>query len=82
MQPLFSLAGKLRVCSKTAAVAGHVRLVLYVALGWWVAVLVDAVQGPGRPQVRLEAVDLPAGVYLYPLQAGESVQARKLLLLK
>lgn len=34
-------------------------------------------------EVQWEALDLPCGVYFYRLQAGnESVQARKLLLLK
>ena len=60
----------------------HVRLKVFDLLGREVAVLVDAIDGPGDRSVRWEPHGLAGGVYLYRLHAGQFVQARKLMLLK
>lgn len=67
----------------TLARLSHVTLKIFSISGQEVATLVDEIKSPGAHEVQWEALDLPCGVYFYRLQAGnESVQARKLLLLK
>jgi hypothetical protein len=59
----------------------RVSLVVYNTLGQQVATLVDEVKRPGSYEVTLNASGLASGVYVYRLQAGAFVQARKMLLL-
>ena len=63
-------------------VQSHVTLSVFNLLGQEVATLVDEVQEAGYRSVEFNASGLPSGMYLYRLQAGSSVQTRKLLLLK
>ena len=60
----------------------HVRLEIYNLLGQKITVLVDEQQQVGRKTVRWDARSFTSGVYLYRLQAGDFVQARKMVLLK
>ena len=62
--------------------AGSVRLVVYDMLGREVAVLVNETKNAGVHHVTFDAGGLASGVYLYRLQAGDFVQARKLMILR
>jgi subtilisin family serine protease len=59
-----------------------VTLTVFNILGQQVAELVNEVQGAGNYEITFDASDLSSGVYLYRLQAGGFVQARKLILVK
>lgn len=63
-------------------VAGQVTLEVFDILGRSVGMLVDGVMAAGEHTVRFEAGDLPSGMYLYRLSAGEKVSTKKMLLLK
>jgi photosystem II stability/assembly factor-like uncharacterized protein len=60
----------------------HVALRVYDALGREVAVLAEGAQTAGRYEVVFDAGELPAGVYLYRLEAGGAITARTLLITK
>jgi hypothetical protein len=60
----------------------HVLLEIYDMLGKKVATLVDEYSIPGYYQTTWRAYDVPSGVYLLRLQAGEFVECRKVTLLK
>lgn len=62
--------------------AAKVALKVYDLLGAEVATLVEGLQAEGDHRVTFDARDLPSGVYLYVLQAGETRLARRLLLMK
>jgi hypothetical protein len=59
-----------------------VNLTLYDILGRRVAVLVNERRDAGVHEVRFDATGLSSGVYFYQLKAGESIQTRKLLLVR
>ena len=61
---------------------GHVRLVLYDVAGRELKRLVDRKLPAGAHTVTLEGRDMPSGVYFYVLRTGDTVQRRKLTLLK
>jgi len=60
----------------------HVRLAVYNALGAEVAVLVDETQAAGRYEARFDATDLPSGLYIYRMTAGDFTQTRTMTLSK
>jgi len=60
----------------------RVSLKIFAATGREIAVLVDAVKPAGEHSVTWHAGHAPAGVYVYRLQAGESVQMKKMTLVK
>ena len=62
--------------------ASHVTLTVYNVLGQEVARLADGFQDAGRYEVRFDAQDLSAGVYLYVIEAGQFSQTRRMTLLK
>lgn len=67
----------------TLADPGAVRLEVYTITGQRVAVLVDeAGQTAGRHSVVFDAGHLASGLYLYRLQAGSTIQTRKMMLIK
>jgi hypothetical protein len=70
------------VVSGQWSVASWVRLAVYDLLGREVAVLVDGQKEPGSYEVRFDGSNLVSGVYLYRMQAGAFVQARKFLLVR
>jgi hypothetical protein len=59
----------------------HASVKIYNLLGQQVAALVDEVEQPGTYRVNWRP-DLPSGIYFCRLQAGGSVQTRKLVLQK
>ena len=66
---------------------GQIELAIYNLAGQQVAQLVRDIRPAGRHAVRWDGRNdqgqaLASGVYLYRLRAGDSVQVRKLLLLK
>jgi hypothetical protein len=62
--------------------AGKVKLAVYDLLGREVSVLVDGTMRAGQQRVTFDASGLPSGVYVYRLEAGNSRQAKKLVLLR
>lgn len=58
----------------------HLTIKVYNMLGEEVATLVDASKPAGNFEVMFNASDLPSGVYIYRLTAGEYTEARKMLL--
>lgn len=61
---------------------GKVKLVVYNLIGQEVAVLVNGLINAGHHEATFNAQSLSSGVYLYKLQAGNSVMIKKMLLLK
>ena len=61
---------------------GLVELKVYDVLGNEVGVLVNEEKPMGRYEVDFKAANLPSGVYLYKLQAGNFFETKKLMLLK
>ncbi len=62
--------------------AAHVRLAVYNLLGQEVRRLVDGEVGAGFHTATFEAGDLPSGVYLYRLTAGDFTQTHRMVLTK
>ncbi len=62
--------------------SGDVSLIIYNLLGEEVARLVDGFQQAGKYTTIWNASHVCSGIYFYRLQAGNFVQARKMMLLK
>ena len=62
--------------------SGNIRLSVFNIVGEEVAVLVDGFNQAGFYEVAFDASNLPSGVYVYKLQSANSVQAKKMMLLK
>jgi pimeloyl-ACP methyl ester carboxylesterase len=62
--------------------SSQVRLSVYDMLGREVSVLVKERRDPGVHEVKFDASNLPSGVYLYRLRAGDFIQSRKFVLLR
>jgi hypothetical protein len=62
--------------------AGNIRLSVHNIVGEEVAVLVDGFSQSGFYEVSFDASNLPSGVYLYKLQSANTVQLKKMMLLK
>ncbi len=60
----------------------HARLSVYSVLGKEVAVLVNQVLPAGINTFEFDASSLSSGTYIYKLETGSFVQARKMLLMK
>jgi hypothetical protein len=60
----------------------HARLAIYTLLGQEVAVLVNEKKSAGTWTALWNAAGFPSGVYFYQLQLGNSIQAKKMVLLK
>lgn len=58
------------------------RLELFNPFGQEVAVLVDTEQDPGYHSALLESRGLASGLYFYRLEAGSSIQTKKLMILR
>jgi len=61
---------------------GLVTIKLYDVLGNEIALLVNEEKSPGNYKAEFNASKLPSGIYFYRLQAGSSVQTKKMILLK
>jgi hypothetical protein len=68
--------------SFTLAKSEKVKLAVYNLLGEQVAVLVNGTRNAGPQTVTFNAKNLSSGVYFYKLEAGSSVLAKKMMLLK
>jgi hypothetical protein len=62
--------------------SGNVKLAVYNLVGEEVAVLVDGFTQAGFHETTFDASNLPSGTYLYKLQSANSVQTKKMILLK
>ncbi len=62
--------------------AGLAQLEVYNLLGQKVATLVDGFKSSGSHTVNFDAANLSSGVYIYRLQVGESIQVRRMMLIK
>jgi hypothetical protein len=61
---------------------GAVTLTVFDALGREVRILVNVRQGAGSYEVRMDASDLPSGMYVYRLETPESSRSRAMLLVR
>jgi hypothetical protein len=66
----------------TVPTASKVTLKIYNPLGQEVGTLVDAKMDPGEYSTAWDARGFPTGAYFYRLQIGNTVQTRKLVLVK
>jgi hypothetical protein len=62
--------------------SGNIRLSVFNIVGEEVAVLVNGFSQAGSFEVTFDASNLSTGVYLYKLQSANSVQTKKMMLLK
>jgi hypothetical protein len=62
--------------------AGEVTLEVFDITGRLVRRLVDGSIAEGTHEISLDARDLPSGVYVYRLAAGEIIEARKMILIR
>lgn len=62
--------------------AGNIRLSVYNLVGEEVAVLVNGFSQEGAFEVTFDASNLSTGIYLYKLQSSNSVQTKKMTLIK
>jgi len=60
----------------------HTTLDVFDMLGQRVATLVDQSMAAGQHSVSFDASNLSSGIYIYRIQAGNSIQTRKLTLIK
>jgi hypothetical protein len=60
----------------------NVSLKVYDVIGREVAVLVNEFQSPGDYAIEFDARDFANGVYVYRLQAGDLVEAKRFILVK
>lgn len=70
------------VISYQLPVAGFVSLKVFDILGNEMATLVNEQKPAGYYEIEFNASDLPSGVYMYRIQAGDFVETKKMLLLK
>ncbi len=66
---------------------GHVKLVIYDLLGAKIRTLIDGREAAGFKQITWDGLNdrgerVPSGVYVYRIEAGEFVRARKLTVMK
>jgi hypothetical protein len=62
--------------------SSYATLKIYNVIGEEVAVLVDRVLTFGTYDIEWNATSLPSGIYFYRLKAGDSIQTKKMMLLK
>ena len=61
---------------------GLVKIVVYDMLGKEVKTLVNEYKPAGRYMVSFNGVNIPSGLYLYKIEAGDFKQVRKMMLVK
>ncbi len=59
-----------------------VELKIFDVLGREVQTLVNEIQSAGNYKVNFDARDLPSGIYIYQIKAGNFVQSNKMILVK
>ncbi len=62
--------------------ASHVTLSVYDILGRQASVLVDEERAAGRYEARFNASTLSSGTYIYRLQAGDFISAKKMTIVR
>ena len=62
--------------------AQHVTVQVYNTLGQLITTLVDKMQSAGSYSVSFDAHNLPSGMYIYRLKAGNYIQTKKMMLIK
>jgi hypothetical protein len=62
--------------------SAYVRLCVYDIVGREIEVLLETWQTAGFHEAVFDASDLPSGIYLYRLEAGDQSLSGKMLLLK
>ena len=68
--------------SFTLTKSTFVRLKIFNILGNEVTTLLNQVMPGGRHEIKFDANNLPSGVYLYTISAGDFVDTKKMLLMK
>ena len=62
--------------------SGHVNVMVYNVLGQVVSTLVNGHMDAGYHSIEWNAKNMPSGMYLVKVHAGENIQTQKLMLLK
>jgi hypothetical protein len=62
--------------------SGEIKLAVYNLVGEEVAVLVDGNMQAGQYEINFNAVNLPSGLYIYKLQSANSIDIKKMMLMK
>ena len=62
--------------------SGHVSVMVYNVLGQVVSTLVNGHMNAGYHSIEWNAENMPSGMYLVKVHAGENIQTQKLMLLK
>lgn len=70
------------IISYSLAADSRVTLKIFNVIGEEAAILIDADQKAGQHSVTFNASNLPSGIYLYQLNAGNISKTRKMLLLR
>jgi hypothetical protein len=70
------------ILSYTLKSDAPVKLTVFNLVGQTVQVLVDGFQVSGDYEVKFDATDLPAGIYLYKLQVGDYSSVKRMTLVK
>jgi hypothetical protein len=70
------------ILSYTLKADAEVELTVFNLVGQSVRVLVDGYQSAGDYEVKFDAEDLPAGIYLYKLQVGDYSSVKRMTLVK
>ena len=70
------------IISYEIPVGSNVTLKIYDILGNEVSILVNEYKTAGTYNVEFDAIDLPTGIYLYKLNAGDFAEMRKMILMK
>lgn len=60
----------------------QIRIVVYDLLGKEIAVLLDGVKDPGKYTLSFDSGSLPSGVYFYKMFAGNTVQTRRMMVIR
>ncbi|MCX7611318.1 MAG: M14 family zinc carboxypeptidase [Ignavibacterium sp.] len=63
-------------------IASHQTLKLYDVIGNEISTLVDEFREAGKYEIKFDGSNLTSGVYIYKLQIGSLIQAKKLVLIK
>ena len=58
------------------------KINLYNVLGELVQTIAEGLYEPGFYQTELNAQNLPSGIYIYRMESGESLQSKKMILLR
>ena len=60
----------------------YVSLIIYNLLGNEIDILVNEEKAAGIYNINWDAKDLPSGIYLYRIEAGEFQEVKKMILMK